>query len=364
MKTYTLLFFIFLFTLGKSQVSQTIRGEVTDKNTGLPLIGATVILLNSDPVIGVVTDENGLFRIEKVPVGRQGIKIDYMGYESASLKALYLESGKEVVVSVALDENVVQVDEVVIKAHTRKDKPLNEMAKISARSFTVEETEKYAGSWGDPSRMALNFAGVMAGSDQQNGIIIRGNSPNGLQFKLEGISIPNPNHFGQMGSTGGPISMLNNNVLSNSDFLTGAFPAQYGNALSGIFDLGLRTGNNQKREFMGQIGFNGFELGAEGPFSTTGKSSYLINYRYSTMGVFDALGIDMGIGAIPYYQDLSFKIDIPGTKLGRFTLFGLGGKNHISFETDDEYKIGYTDFSSQVGVTGLSHLVYLSRIPG
>jgi hypothetical protein len=231
------------------------------------------------------------------------------------------------------------------------------MAMVSARSFTIEETERYAGSWGDPARMTQNFAGVMVGSDQVNAIIIRGNSPAGLLWKLEGVPVPNPNHFGDMGSTSGPISMLNNNVLNNSDFFSGAFPAQYGNAYSGVFDLALRNGNNEKREYIGQIGFNGFELGAEGPISRKTGSSYLANYRYSTMGVFDALGIDIGVGAVPYYQDFALKIDLPGTPAGRFSLFALGGKNHITFDDENEYqRRTYTNFSSKVGVAGLTHV--------
>lgn len=352
---------LIVFSLFCQQFTQTIRGEVIDKNTGLPLIGATVTLLNSNPLIGVVTDENGLFKIEKIPVGRNGIQISFMGYKSATVSALYLESGKEIVLHVALEENVIAVDEIVIKANGKKGKPINDMAQISARSFTIEETEKYAGSWGDPSRMAMNFAGVMTGSDQINGIIIRGNSPNGLLFRLEGIPIPNPNHFGSLGTNGGPISMLNNNVLSNSDFYTSAFPAQYGNAQSGIFDLGLRSGNNEKREYLGQIGFNGYELGAEGPFSSKSRASYIVNYRYSTMGVMDKLGIEMGIGAVPYYQDFSFKIDVPGTKLGRFSLFGLGGKNNITFSTNENDTVTYIDNASKLGVGGLSHLIYFSE---
>jgi hypothetical protein len=357
----TILTFSSIYIFAQTKYTQTVRGEVLDKNTGIPLIGATVLLVYSDPPVGVVTDEKGMFKIEKVPVGRQAIQVNYIGYKPATLSALYVESGKELVLRISLEENIVSMDEVVIKANGRKDRPINDMAKISARSFTVEETEKYAGSWGDPSRMALNFAGVMAGSDQMNGIIIRGNSPNGLLFRLEGIPIPNPNHFGAMGSTSGPISMLNNNVLSNSDFFTSAFPAQYGNALSGIFDLGLRTGNNEKREFMGQVGFNGFELGAEGPFTSNSKASYIANYRYSTMGVFDALGIDLGIGAIPYYQDLSFKVDIPGTKSGRFSIFGLGGKNNIAFNQDENNKVEKVENSSKMAAGGLSHLIYFSE---
>jgi hypothetical protein len=341
------------------QITQTVRGTVLELTNEIPVIGATVILLNSDPLIGTITNDKGEFRLEQIPVGRHSLQISSIGFKTVFLPALDLVSGKELILKVMLEENIIETGEVVVKANSRKDKPINDMAVVSARSFTIEETERYAGSWGDPARMTQNFAGVMAGNDQLNAIIVRGNSPSGLLWMLDGVPIPNPNHFGNMGSTSGPISMLNNNTLSNSDFLSGAFPAQYGNASSSVFDLGMRTGNNEKREYMGQIGFNGFELGAEGPFSKESNASYIANYRYSTMGVFNALGIDMGIGAVPYYQDLSFKLDFPGTKLGRISLFGLGGKNHIAFDDPaDEYgKKEYTNFASDIGVLGLNHIL-------
>ncbi|MBN2812595.1 MAG: TonB-dependent receptor [Bacteroidales bacterium] len=344
--------------LRAQQITQTIRGTVVELHTETPVIGASVVIVNSKPLTGTTSNEKGEFRLEKVPVGRHTLQISFIGYKTVTLPALELISGKELVLKIALEENVTDAGEVIIKANSRKDKPLNDMAVVSARSFTVEQTERYAGSWGDPARMTQNFAGVMVGSDQVNAIIIRGNSPSGLLWKLEGVPVPNPNHFGDMGSTSGPISMLNNNVLNNSDFFSGAFPAQYGNATSGVFDLGLRTGNNEKHEFLGQVGFNGFELGAEGPFSKKSDASYLVNYRYSTMGVMDALGIDIGVGAIPYYQDLALKIDLPGNSFGRLTLFGLGGKNNITFDDENDYnRRNYTDYRSKVGTLGLSHLI-------
>jgi hypothetical protein len=340
------------------QITQTIRGTIVEMESETPVIGASVVLPDTRPLTGTVSNTHGDFRLENIPVGRHTLQVSFIGYKTVTLPALDLVSGKELILKIILEESITETAAVVIKANTRKDKPLNDMALVSARSFTVEETERYAGSWGDPARMTQNFAGVMAGNDQLNAIIVRGNSPAGLLWKLDGVPIPNPNHFGGMGSTSGPISMLNNNTLSNSDFFSSAFPAQYGNASSSVFDLVMRTGNNEKREYMGQIGFNGFELGAEGPFSKKTGASYMANFRYSTMGVLDAIGIDMGVGAVPYYQDLSFKLDFPGTRLGRISVFGLGGKNHITFDDPaDEYgKKEYTDYASQMGVIGLNHL--------
>lgn len=348
-------------------LTQTIRGKVVDADTKYPLPGASVVLLESEPQKGTSTNVDGTFELENVPVGRQDLQISFIGYETKTLSHLIVKSGKELVLNVELQQNVEEIDQVVIKAN-RKDQPRNEMAKVSARSFTIEETEKYAGSWGDPSRMAQNYAGVISAGDQRNDIIIRGNPPIGLLWRLEGINIPNPNHFGALGASGGPVSILNNNVLANSDFFTGAFPVEYGNALSGVFDLQMRNGNTSKREYTGQIGFNGFELGAEGPFSDSSNASYIANYRYSTLAVFNELGIDLQVGAVPEYQDLTFNVNVP-TKKGSLSLFGIGGLSHIVLgEERDSTTSSYsaprgfeTTNGSDMGVVGLSYMHFFSK---
>lgn len=348
--------------------TQTIKGKVFDAQSKYPLVGANVILVGSDPQIGASTDLEGEFKLLNVPIGRQMIKITYLGYDEKTLPNLLVTAGKEVVFNIDLEEQVLSVGEIVVTAEGDKAQPNNELATVSARSFNPEETSRYAGSRNDPARMAANFAGVSGANDSRNDIVIRGNSPIGLLWRLEGINIPNPSHYGAVGVSGGPVSMLNYNLLAKSDFLTAAFPAQYGNALSGVFDLQLREGNNDKREYIGQIGINGFELGAEGPFSKKSKASYIVDYRYSTLGVFQALGVDFGTGtAVPQYQDLTFKIDLPTTKAGKFSLFGIGGVSDIKFvgseaDTTDSNLYGseneniYTDF--RTGVVGLSHTYY------
>ncbi len=369
-RSRTSLFLILLFLSAAAfpqELTQTLRGRVRDAYTNMPLPGANVIVPGSVPLKGTVTNIDGYFRLEDLPVGRVDIEISMLGYQSQRLNHLLLTSGKELVIEVSLEEKVYELTSVEIVPEVRKDQAVNEMAMVSARSFSIEETERYAGSLGDPSRMAANFAGVTSVSDQRNDIIIRGNSPLGLLWRLEGVDIPNPNHFGSLGSTGGPISMLNNNLLANSDFYTGAFPASYGNALAGAFDLRMRNGNNQKREFMGQVGFNGFEAGAEGPFSPSSQASYLISFRYSTLEALRALGMSFGTGAaIPKYKDLSFKLNFP-LKKGNLSLFGLGGNNQISMldsqEDDAQYGFAGTDlyYKNKMGVLGLRHQHYLSE---
>ncbi len=365
------IFFFILFTVSAQEpkISQTIRGRIIDKVTRAPLPGATVVIPGSSPLKGTTTDLQGNFRLADVPVGRVSLAISYMGYQTTSVNNLLVTSGKEVVLTIELTETIITTDAVVITAEAEKSEPLNKLATNSARSFTVEETERYAGSLGDPSRMAANFAGVYAVDDSRNDIIIRGNSPLGLLWRMDGIRIPNPNHFGAVGTTGGPVSMLNNNLLANSDFFTGAFPAQYGNAISGVFDLRMRSGNNETYEFTGQLGFNGIEAGVEGPLSKKQNASFLASYRYSTLEIFDKLGIQFSPGSsIPEYQDFTFKADWQTKKMGKFSIFGLGGISNIklydSEKDDDEFSYGLTgtdtDFGAKTAVTGLSNVYFFN----
>lgn len=316
-----------------------------------------------------MTDIDGNFRIEGVEIGRQAIQVSFIGYEPRVLSNLLVTSGKELTVNVKLTESILQLEGAEIVAEDDKFRAKNEMATVSARSFTVEEAIRYSGALQDPSRMAQNFAGVSNSSDDRNDIVIRGNSPSGVLWRMEGIDIPSPNHFSAFGSTGGPVSVLNINNLSNSDFLTSAFPAEYGNALAGAFDLELRNGNKENYEFLGQVGFNGFELGAEGPIGLGKNGSFLLNYRYSTLEVFNALGVEFGTGtAIPQYQDLTFKIDVPTAKAGRFGLFGVGGTSYIEFLASDatETNLFSSDaedsrFGSTTGWVGFTHSYFFNE---
>jgi hypothetical protein len=357
-------------SMAQESLTQTIRGRIVDQVSQMPLPGANVVVSGSDPILGSSSDTEGYFQIRHVPVGRVSLQVSYMGYEPRELSHLNLLAGKELIINIALQEQVVMTEEIVIRAEQDKRLPNNELATISARTFSIEESQRFPGARNDVSRMAANFAGVRGGDDATNDIVIRGNSPRGMLWRVEGVDVPNPNHFGNMGATGGPVSMINNNLLANSDFFTGAFPAEYGNALSGVFDLQLRNGNYDQHEFLGQIGFNGFEAGAEGPINRRKRSSYLVNYRYSTLGLMNELGFGVGTGAaVPYYQDLNFKINLPGNKSGNWSLFGIGGKSSIDFLAEEagENENLYTDGDiniydrSATGVLGLSNTFMLSN---
>ena len=368
---YLLILLITTAPVFAQKLTQTVRGQLLDAQSGSPLIGANIYVLGTDPLIGASSDAEGYFKLENVPLGRRALKVSYMGYEERIIPNVVVTSGKEVLLNIDLEEKILVGDEIVITASPEKNNTNNELATVSSRSFNLEETGRYAGSRNDPARMAANFAGVSANNDDRNDIVIRGNSPSGLLWRLDGINIPNPSHYGSLSSTGGPVSLLNYNVLDKSDFLTAAFPAEYGNALAGVFDLQLRNGNHEKREYLGQIGFNGFELGAEGPFSKKSKASYIANYRYSTLGVFQALNIDFGTGsATPEYQDITFKVNVPTSKWGKFTIFGIGGKSNIDLlgseeDLEEGNLYGDENFNNYVnyrtGIAGISHMFYFDN---
>ncbi len=350
------------------ELTQVVKGRVLDIQTTYPVAGANVIIEGSNPLIGTSADSDGYFRLEGVPVGRQNLIVNIIGYNSSYVSNIQVNSAKEVYLEIKLEEQVHQLDEAVVVAY-KKSEVLDEMALISSRTFTVDEAARYAGSLNDPARMAANFAGANSTGDMRNDIVVRGNSPNGIIYRLEGLNIPNPNHLGTTGASGGYYSMLSQNTLSNSDFLTGAFPAKYGNALGGVFDLNFRKGNSEKREYAFTFGLNGMEATAEGPFSKNSRASYLINYRYSTLGAFDAIGVDLGAPAVPKFQDVSFKVHFPLNN-GYIKLFGLGGVASIDLKDSDveDPKDFFTldkpsdlATSSGMGVIGISNKYFFNQ---
>ncbi len=344
-------------------LTQTLRGLVRDRDSRATLPFATVVIMNTDPVIGVVTDGDGNFALENLSPGRYAIKISYVGYEDGLLQEIPVGTAKEAYVTVELSERLEEIGEINVTV--KKGQPLNGMATVSAQSFSVDETQRYAASISDPARMAQVFAGVSGNDDASNEIVIRGNSPQWMQWRLEGIEIPSPNHFAEEGYTAGAVSILSANMMSTSDFYTGAFPAEYGNALSGVFDMRFRNGNNKKREYTIQAGVLGIDLSAEGPFAEGYGGSYLFNYRYSTLSLLNSLNISISENALPNYQDLSFKINLPTKKAGTFSIWGIGGISDVDEKylpdtaQDEEFKYGYSDYTkTAMYATGISHTIF------
>jgi len=341
-------------------VTETVKGTVIDKDTRLPLAGATIVISSNDGTKSASTDTQGIFRLQKVPVGRQQLQVRMAGYKPEEFSELLITSGRENTINVEMESQINSLSEAVVYADAGKQ-PLNQMAMTSGRSFSPEETNRYAGAFFDPARMAQSFPGVAAGGDD-NEIIVRGNSPKSLQWRLEGIEIVNPNHFGAEGAAGGGISMLNTMVLGKSDFYTGGLAAEYNNATAGVFDLRFRRGNTDKREYTFNVGVLGVGATLEGPFKKGSDASYLISYRYSSLSLLEKVGVKVSDTGVPKYQDLSFNFVFPTKKAGTFSLFGIGGLGKLKQTAERNYEkweertdAQDLDLKFNAGSAGLKH---------
>ncbi|MEI8280530.1 MAG: TonB-dependent receptor, partial [Bacteroidota bacterium] len=337
---------------------------ILDKLSQAPIIGAVINISGGENINNTQTDTTGKYVMKNIAPGRYDVKVTYDGYKDAMISNVVIMSGKEMILDISMEENFKRLKEVVVKA-SNKANAINRLATVSARTFSMEEVNRYAGGRSDPARLAANFAGVSAPDDSRNDIVIRGNSPLGVLWRIDGMDVTNPNHFATVGTTGGAVSALNTNMLKSSDFFTSAFPAEYGNATAGIFDLGFRSGNTEKRENTIQFGvITGIEAISEGPIKKGNGSSYLLGYRYSLAGLAQAVGINIGTPSTPSYQDLSFKVNSGNTKYGTFSLFGILAASSIAIEggaTKSLYSTrDNTDLTSRIGIVGLKHIKTLN----
>lgn len=348
-----------------AQTFQTVRGTVCENATGAPIEFATVIVADAELPIGTTTDSTGGFSM-KVPVGRHNIRVSYLGYEPVILKEVLVGSSKEVVLNIGMTESPTNLDEVVVTPHINKAEPLNSMAVTGGRMLSTEEASRYAGGMDDPARLVSAFAGVSSNVGN-NGIVVRGNAPRSLQWRLEDVEIPNPNHFADVTTFGGGgFTSLSSFVLGNSDFFTGAFSAEYSNALSGVFDMNMRNGNNRKWEHAFKVGVLGVDASSEGPFKKGYNGSYIINYRYSTLSLLSPLLPDDADGT--NYQDLSFKFFLPTKKAGIFTVWGTGladrsgtkvEKDRDKWEYDQDME--NQDVKQYMAAAGIGHKLNLGK---
>ncbi len=344
---------------GLMTYSQTgiIKGKIIDKQSEKPLSGAIIQIIGLENIQGV-SDISGNFKLSNIPVGRQNLSITLSGYENASVSDIDVTTGKDNLIAISMTEKFNALDEIVVTSGSNKAKPVNKMAMVSAKQFSPEEVSRHAGGRSDVARLVSNFAGVSTGDDSRNDIVVRGNSPSGMLWRIEGMPVPNPNHFSTLGTTGGPVSALNPNLLANSDFLTSAFPAEYGNAIAGVFDLGFRKGNPDDYEYMISVGaYPGLEFMAEGPLGKKG-GSFVAAARYGFVGVTGLAGTE----AQPNYSDISFNVDFGKSKMGNFSIFGIYGTSDIDFlgsKIDEEDPFAAQDedsfVTSQFGSIGLKH---------
>lgn len=340
----------------------TVRGLVVDALSGAPLPDAAVLLLPSDPPLGTTTDSLGRFTLREVPVGLYTLRVQRLGHGTLLVPELWVRSGKETVQAVTLEPASIGLETFTVTALARE-----EPEPLGVRTFTVEQGLRYPAMFQDPARLVTSTPGVAAPNDQANHLMVRGNGPNANAWLLEGAEIVSPNHLGNAGTatdlptlSGGGVNILSAQMLGPSRLRTGVAPVAYGNALGGLMDMELRRGNTREREWTVQAGLIGLDLSTEGPIGKGDKAFHLVNYRYSTLGVLSAMGVDLGDEAISF-QDLSFHV---GTRLGErgeLRVFGMGGMSRNVFEADrdtatwefdkDSKDITYTSSMGAAGTT-------------
>ena len=350
----------------QSIVAQTLKGRVIDAITGETLIGAAVRVVEL-PLTGVATNVDGEYSITLAQSGRYTIETSYVGYEPSVMKEVLVAGAKEVVLDIALRENSTELSEVVVKPRINKQATVSPTALVGGMMLSMEEASRYAGGYNDPARLVTAFAGV-AGQGDSNGISVHGNAPQFMQYRLEGVEIFSPNHFADLYSAGfGMVSALNSNVITNSDFFVSTFNASYNNALSGVFDVKMRSGNNTKTEDGVQVGTVGIEWTTEGPISKKHNSSYIFNYRYGFSTIARKLKLIETYGSQYDFQDLSFKLNFPTRKAGTFSVFGLGFIDKswdVELDIEDIHSI--YDASDQEGslynaVVGATHKIHFDN---
>ncbi|MFY0593540.1 TonB-dependent receptor [Roseivirga sp.] len=315
----------------QEKIGQTIRGTITDADNKSGLYGATIHIIGSQPLKGAVTDFEGNFRIENVPSGRYSLQMSAMGFESRVVANVIVNIGKEVVLELSMQEAILQLEEVLVTASIEETAPEDQMVLISARSITMEQMTRMATGFNDPALITANFAGVINTGDGGNDIVVRGNSSKYNQWRLEGLPITTPNHFGDQGMLNGTTGILNSNLLASSDFYTGAFAPEFGNVIGGVYDIRLRNGNNERQEAIAGIGLLGTDLTLEGPLKKGYKGSYLFNYRYSTADILNQIGA-LDVEGNPKFQDAAFKLHLPTRKAGLFSVYALGGVSRLDFD--------------------------------
>ena len=318
--------------------SQELNGVIKDAVDGEALVGATVVL--DDSVQFTVSDDKGHFLFEDVSPGRHQLKISSVGYKSGVLSDVWVKNGKVTTENIDLNRDYTSLDEVVVTEPMR-------LSEIGKMTISEEQINRFAATYYDPARLVTISPDVAISNDQNNQISVRGISPDYNTWRLEGVEIVNPNHLSNAGtfsdqptSTGGGVNILSAQMLDRSSFLYGGFSSEYGNSVGGIFDMGLRTGNQRERQYTAQASLIGLDFSAEGPFSKNSKASYIANYRYSFTGLLTSMGVDFGGESIGF-QDLSFNANLPLSEKTNLSVFGVGGLNFNRFDakTLDESEV-------------------------
>lgn len=354
MRHFCLGLILSVFSLALSAQNTVLKGSIKDAKTGESLPFVNVLLLDSDK--GGVTDLDGNYRIEEIPAGVYNIEYSFVGYKPVIKYEVQLSPSRETSIDITLEVQAEALEEVNVKV-IAKAKSIE--SPVSVRSISNQEIIRNPGGNRDISKVIQSLPGVASTVSFRNDIIIRGGAPNENRFYLDGIEVPNINHFATQGSSGGPVGMINVNFISGVDFYSGAFPSNRGNALSSIMEFKQKTGNKERWITSFTLGSSDAGLTFDGPIGE--KSSLIFSYRRSYLQyLFTVLGLPF----LPTYNDAQFKYVYEPNKKNKFTFIGLGAVDDFELnegvndgETDslqlaaNEYTLGFLPINTQWNYT-------------
>ncbi len=315
--------------------SSSIAGIVRDAVSKKGIEGALIVVISKSDSLSTVTDSQGRFTIANVKIGRYITSVRTLGFETDEQETLVI-TGKTSIVEFSLQEKITELETLTVEA-----RPTN-TSEAGQISLPIEKVMRIPANFFDPVRMLSSYPGVVTSNDQANNIVVKGNSPTGLLWRLNGMDIVNPNHLANAGTfndkptaNGGGVNILSAQMLDRTDFYSGNMPARYGNLSAAALDMSLRTGNSQRREYTAQASLIGLDMAAEGPMGKKGRTTYLVNARYSTVGLLSQMGVDFSDEKIGF-RDVSFNVNtLIGQRGGSISFFGFGGASSNKFYAKD-----------------------------
>ena len=350
------------------QIGQKLFGSILQQESLQPIPEVYLILKGDDFQQQAISDSSGRFTFTDVPPGRYSLRASHLSYSKKVIPEIYIKASRPEKVTIHLQER-----ELVLQEAEIQPLPVTRGTSLHSTTFTIEETQRFPASFFDPARLIISQPGVTTSNDQANQLVIHGQSPNNVGWQLEGAEILNPNHLPNAGTfsdrsspSGGGVNILSGQLMGNSRFYSGALPATMGNAIGGLFDISLREGSRQQRSHTLQASLLGIDLATEGPFQKEKNSSYLVNYRYSTVGLLGQLGVNFGNEEIEF-QDLAFHLNFPNTKAGDISFYGLGGLSNNNLNPLEDTAEWESDkdrqevrFGAGMAATGLRQNLSLS----
>ena len=322
-KTVFFLFLLGLLTAAGAQPTHKIKGTVIDKASRQPLEFINVLILGLGR--GAVTDAEGHFNIQEVPPGIYRLQASAVGYKTV-LTPEYIVSTKDLTIQIETEENLTELEGVTVTASPfRRDLE----SPVGLRIIGLQEIEKSPGANRDISRIVQSYPGVaFSPAGYRNDLIVRGGSPSENRFYLDGVEIPNINHFSTQGASGGPVGIINADLVREVNFYTGAFPADKGNSLSSVLDFKLRDGDMERNSLKATLGASEVSLASNGHLGK--KTSYLVSVRQSYLQfLFDMLGLPF----LPTFTDAQFKLKTRFNTTNELTVLGLGGIDNMKLNT-------------------------------